>query len=282
LDDGIVETAVAFPVRGETVRGVLCVPPGPARRAPGVVLIHGWAGCRAGPHRLFVDAARRCARAGLPSLRIDLRGRGESDGEGVDATLDGMIEDACAAADHLKAAAGVGAVAFLGICSGGNVAVGAATLRPDAAALALWSTFTFTDRGPKRRERAGRTWQMVRRYARKALDPSTWARLLRGEVNVRMAGRAIAGTKAGDAGAKDSARDIMDAFAAYTGRVLFLYGTRDPEGRTARRVYRDFCEARGLRAAFRAIEGANHNFYGEAWRAEVIETTAAWLAEEAP
>ncbi|NQT52088.1 alpha/beta hydrolase, partial [bacterium] len=41
--------------------GVLHEPEGEAKNA-GVVFVHGWAGYRGGPHRMFVEAARRLAQ----------------------------------------------------------------------------------------------------------------------------------------------------------------------------------------------------------------------------
>ena len=76
--------------------GVLSEPEGDPRGA-GIVFLHGWTGYRIGPHRIFVEAARRLAAVGYHSLRFDFRGRGDSDGEHGTTTLDQMIDDARAA-----------------------------------------------------------------------------------------------------------------------------------------------------------------------------------------
>ena len=54
----------------ERLVGVLHEPEGAARGA-GVVFLHGWAGYRGGPHRMFLETARRLAEAGYHALRFD-------------------------------------------------------------------------------------------------------------------------------------------------------------------------------------------------------------------
>ena len=106
------------------LRGVLNVPDG---AAAAVVFAHGWSGYRCGPHRMFVNAARRFAEEGIASLRFDFRGRGDSDGDAAATDLDAMIADLLAAAQFVRAEAGIERVFPLGLCSGGNVVLGAAS-----------------------------------------------------------------------------------------------------------------------------------------------------------
>lgn len=278
-----VETPVSFLSGSARLFGVLGVSDIPARA--GVVLLHGWAGCRIGPNRIFVEASRAFNRVGIATLRFDLRGRGDSEGEPGVTDLDMMIEDACVALDFLREETGVARLGVLGICSGGNVAIGAATLRPDVRDMILWSVFTF-QRDKVRAEGLGRTARYALDYARKALRPETWRKLAAGRVDIRMVRRVLLGDRAADArggrNLKDSRRDIVGEFSRYRGRALFVYGTKDPEGMPASGWYRAFCEAHGLAATFAFVEGASHNFASAAWKREVIETSASWLLEGAP
>ena len=63
----------------------------------GVVIVHGWGGCRVGPHRILVEAARSLSAMGLATLRFDLSGRGQSEGDPLATDLDAMIDDATVA-----------------------------------------------------------------------------------------------------------------------------------------------------------------------------------------
>lgn len=275
------EQPVCFESAGLQLRGMLGLPEAPEPRRRGIVLVHGWGGCRIGPHRMLVHAARRLLQAGFATLRFDLRGRGDSEGEADQTDLDGMIEDTVGAVDFLKQQPGVDRVGLLGICSGSNVAIGAATLRPEIRELALWSVLPFQPE-QKARQRRRRMWYYLRHYVRKAMQIQTWRKLLRGDVNVRMVGKAVTGERKPVEGArnlKDSARDIMAPFGKFSGKALFITGTRDPEGLEGRELFTAFCRNKGIDATFHLIDGANHSYYARAHEEDVIERTLAWLLE---
>jgi pimeloyl-ACP methyl ester carboxylesterase len=245
-----------------------------------VALLHGWAGYRIGPHRMLVGMSRRLANAGFHALRFDMRGRGDSEGNGETACLDEMIEDALAAVEFLNEKTGIKEAVLAGICSGSNVAIGAATLQPDIRELALWSVLPFQPE-QKAAQRLKRSKFYLAEYARKALKTETWRRLWRGEVSLRGVGRALRGDAkpaSGERNLKDSSRDIMAAFAKYKGRALFVTGSADPEGMEGRKLFSAFCQAQGIRADFHFIEGATHSYYSTAHEKEVIDVTLDWLA----
>ncbi|MDA0837283.1 MAG: alpha/beta fold hydrolase [Planctomycetota bacterium] len=273
------EKPVAFQNENRLV-GTLNLPEnGDAGRA-GVVFLHGWSGYRSGPHRMFVHAARHLAEEGIASLRFDLSGRGDSNGDKDDTNLDDMISDTLAAKTFLAQEAKVSKPVLLGICSGGNVSIGSASLDKEIAGLVLWSTPLFaafkkaSDKSTKRR-------MMLMEYLRKALRPSTWIRLIRGQVNVGMVGKAISGDEEKKdrkgRNPKDSLRDIMSDLKGYKGPILFIYGTNDDEVIGAPVFYEEYCRENGIDVAVHFIEGANHNFYSIDWEKQVLEITADWL-----
>jgi len=256
------------------LRGVLHAPEG-ARTA--VVFVHGWSGYRCGPHRLFVNAARRLAADGIASLRFDLRGRGDSEGDAAATDLDGMIDDLLAAARFLRTDAGIERILPLGICSGGNVVLGAASLDRSFDGLILWSTPLFAPQ-KVRGDRARRSAFFVGEYARKLFRRQTWRKLGRGAIDFRGVARTIKGrsTPAGR-NPKDSRRDVLGDLVGWRGPALFVYGSRDDEAIGAPETYARFCEANGIDATFHTVAGANHSYYSVPWEREVIDTTLAWM-----
>lgn len=274
------ERLVAFENEGARLYGVLGVPDSEPRGC--VVFVHGWGGCRMGPHRILVKTGRELNRAGYASLRFDLRGRGDSEGDTVAADLDGMISDTCAAAKFLMSETGQAKAGVLGVCSGGNVAIGAATLMPEVRELVLWSTLPFQTH-KRAADDVKKTGSFLMDYLRKASQPATWKKLIAGRVNFNMVRRVLFGhyakPESEDGGnPKDSSRDIMAALETYPGRMLFVYGGADPEAAGAREVYEAFAKEHGLDAAFQVVEGANHSFYSHDWKREVIERSLGWLA----
>jgi dienelactone hydrolase len=279
------EQQISFQSGPNLLRGTLGVPQGHAPRG-GVVLVPGWTGCRMGPHRILVEAARRLNELGLATLRFDLSGRGESEGDPFATDLDAMIADAQAALLRLRGLLPAAApLAVLGMCSGGNVGMGALTLEPGVVAAVCWSTYPFQSQRSRRQD-VRRTGHFATVYLRKALQPATWARLLRGAVNFRMIGRVLFGhwrpreAVETEPNLQESARDreIVEALGRYRGRVLMIFGGADPEAGDARRIFEDFFRRHGVRAEFDEVAGASHNFYSLQWKRQVIERTAAWLA----
>ena len=68
---------------------------------PGVLILHGFLASKDQPHRIFVTLAEALAQAGMVALRIDLRGRGDSEGESIDITPAADLADVAAALDYL-------------------------------------------------------------------------------------------------------------------------------------------------------------------------------------
>jgi len=250
----------------------------------GVVFVHGWGGCRMGPHRILVESARRICRDGFATLRFDLRGRGESEGDPFATDLDGMIEDACAAVAELRARLREGTpMALWGMCSGGNVALGALTVERDVRAAVCWSTYPFQSQR-RRRQDVRRTGHFLRVYGRRAFRLETWRRLFRGQVNVPMVGKVLFGhlRKGGGHTGRNPQESVRDAqivrdLGRCAGRLLLVFGGADPEAKDARKIFGEFFSERGVRAEFEEIPDANHNFYSLAWKQAAIDRSASWL-----
>ena len=279
-----------------SIHAVYHTPDAGADASRGVVFVHGWSGYGIGPHRMFVNAARKLAACGFHCLRLDLGGRGDSDGNEETVDLDQMIADTLSAVRLLRRQ-GVREVYIVGICSGGNVALGAASLDKSIAGLALWSTPLFAP-FKSRTDELRRTVLLLAGYARKALQRQTWARLLAGKIHFRLIGRILfrrnsprdgvpARPAPGNAPSteparparnpKDSRRDVMKDLVGYHGPMLFIYGSADDEAAGAPEFYRQFCSEHHIPNLFYIIDGANHSFYSLQWERDVIDKTVGWL-----
>lgn len=242
----------------------------------GVVLIHGWSGYRDGPHRMFVKLARAVRDAGCACLRFDLSGRGDSAGAYDDTTLDIMIDDTLAAASFLREQTGVANIILCGICSGGNVALGAASLDKIIGGLALLSTPLFRPQKEALGTGGRNRYKMIAHYAAKALEPRAWYKLAKGLVSFRGVGRALKSSGGSDT-RKDSKRDVMRDLRGYEGRMLFIYGSKDTESEGAPDYYRGYTND-AIPAQFETIEGSDHNFYTAAWEDRVVEVLCRWTS----
>lgn len=276
------ETHIHFDSNGSRLLGALHTPDEPAPGRPGLVLLHGWAGYRIGAHQMFVKLAREACERGFACLRFDFRGRGDSEGDAADTTLTTMIADARAAADLLIAETGVDRIAFVGDCSGSEVAIGAAPLVDACSALVLWSapivgaSREVTDKAKRK--------HILATYAAKIFRRETWAKLLAGRLQTDMIRRALVrgGKGAGEEGsASDKDIDWLARFTGFPGDVLFIYGGSDPTAQDALTHYEALTERAERAWHSHIVEGANHAFYSVGWEREVIGATLDWLTARA-
>jgi len=246
----------------------------------GAIIISGWGGTRYGPQRILLQTARALADAGLTTLRLDFRGRGDSPGDPGTVTLDEMIEDVTMAAEWLRTEHDVTRLHLIGICSGGNVALGVASQLPAVAQVVCWSLLPFMEHKAQASRQGTPRWTLLKQFIRKAFRPEAWRKLLRGEANVKGAVKVLAKDKEGDAAEqarKTSHRDILADLAGYQGRICLLYGSRDPESAGSRTFFTDWAARRRITCDTHTIDGAPHNFYTTAWTTAVVRQTVEWV-----
>ena len=246
-----------------------------------ILLLPGWTGPRTGPAELLVFLARELTKAGHAVLRIDFHGRGDSSGVFGDCDLDRMIREAETGLGFLKKRYPDAKLAVGGICSGANVALGLASLRPkDIVAVLGFSVLPFQPARAATFDRR-RRWKNLKQYAAKAVRPATWVKLVRGEVNVGRVKENLTATekpREGERNLRDSARDIEKELLAWKGRALLVWGGGDDEASPARAHYEKL-HAAGLAGEVRwhVIPGANHNFYAQRWREELLNEVQNFL-----
>lgn len=89
-------------------------------------------------HRAFRNLALALSRAGVPVLRFDYGGTGDSAGRGDDVRLEGLQQDADAALDELSRRANVERVWLIGLRFGAALAAMAASRHEQVASVVLW------------------------------------------------------------------------------------------------------------------------------------------------
>ena len=168
-----------FPCEGEPLVGVLHPAPADAAPRTGVLIVSGGVQVRAGPHRSHVKLAEAFTAEGLPALRFDRRGIGDSGG--VDAGFEMAGPDIQAALDALVAETGVEGCIGYGLCDGASALALLAPHEPRLTGLILMNPWT-TDEADQENS------LVMHHYRRRMRDPRQLGRLLRGEIEL---GRAI-------------------------------------------------------------------------------------------
>lgn len=116
---------------------------------------------RSGPNRMNVRLARHFAAMGIPSLRFDMSGLGDSGRSGSPLPLrEQTVEDARAAMDEAQRMCGVSRFVMIGFCSGAEAAYTTALQDERLAGVVLFDLFTY----PTWRTHLLRLRHRIRRY----------------------------------------------------------------------------------------------------------------------
>ena len=145
------ETPFEFDYHGKRLAGVLAQPTvTPASEtAVCAVLLNAGAVRRIGPNRMWVEAARRWAALGVPSLRLDAVGLGDSDGDErlfyrtSEFYREEIAEQVLAALDELESRGLPGRFLVGGLCSGAYWGFHAALADERVRGLILVNLWSF-------------------------------------------------------------------------------------------------------------------------------------------
>ena len=283
IADSATEEAVSIAIGDGEIRGNLLLPDAAGEVA--VLLLHGWGGLRSGPHNLVTHMARALAAAGAASLRFDFRSRGESSGdeETDGATLPGMAADALAAAELLMKRSGAQKLVTLGVCSGGNVAIGILDRLPKAAGLFLLSVYPFSDGDAFGRD-VHRTAHYLAIYWRKLWMRETWRKFFRGEIFFRSIGKVLFGhyfakkkddqlAESADSASEDHRKNLRRVSCP----VEMVYGDADPDFEPSHAYFAEYQAKHDLDMHFHIIPGANHNYFGLSWKDEITDRLLSFV-----
>ena len=166
-------TPLIFTCEGEPLVGALHPAAQSTPGSIGGLIVSGGVQVRAGPHRSHVDLANGLATEGLPTLRFDRRGVGDSGGTNPGFEMAGP--DILAAIDALCRETGVEGCIGYGLCDGATALGLLAPYEPRLAGLILMNPWTIdeADNGNS---------LVMHHYRRRLRDPRQLGRLLRGEI----------------------------------------------------------------------------------------------------
>lgn len=143
-----------------------------------MVIVVGGPQVRVGSHRQFVQQARSAAAGGVPTLRFDLRGMGDS--EGTLRNFEHLSPDIAAAIDALQLAVpAVRRVVLWGLCDGASAALlylDDSGHDPRVQGLVLLNPWVRSDATLA-------ATHVKHYYLQRLLQREFWAKLLRGQVS---------------------------------------------------------------------------------------------------
>lgn len=194
---------------------------------------------RMGPSRLWTTLARRWAATGIPSIRFDVHGVGDSDGPEM-ASPDlrtqystAVVETAAAALAYARTRHGASAFTLVGLCSGGTTAIELARVERDIHGLVLINVQLFSVDDT-------RLLSIQRSSALTALrSREAWAALVRGRgarkvvpAGIRIARALISQgerrTRPKGASSSSALPALLDTLQERDIPTLFVYSDPDP------------------------------------------------------
>ena len=274
----------------DVMAGLLHLPAGqddPA--APGVLFIVGGPQIRTGSHRQFTLLARQFAASGLPVMRFDCRGKGDSGGAFAD--FDRIEDDIQAAIDRFAGERpDMKTVILWGLCDGASAALLYAYKDRRVGGIVFMNPWVRTEAGEARA-------YLKHYYLQRILGRDFWKKLLGGGLDpvaslrsvAGFAGTALSGVRAGRSGPADAIEalalpeKLASRFALYAGPALLILSGNDLTAQEfedcigASPRWPALLSAPGV--VRRKLHDADHTFSRRSWRGQVADWTLTWIRE---
>ena len=277
------ERPLAFSLAGDTLVGVLHG--APARR--GVLIVVGGPQYRVGSHRQFVHLARALAAAGIPAMRFDYRGMGDSDGEFRG--FENVGADIAAAVDAFTTAMpGLDEVVLWGLCDAASAILFYAHGDRRVTGVVLVNPWVRTETG------AARAY-LKHYYAARLAEPEFWRKVAAGRFRPAAAARSLAGLtrtalmrrRDPDDGAETTACESLpermaEGLGRFSGPTLVVLSGRDLTAREFEDTAAASPRWRALlaepRVTLRRLAEADHTLSHHDWADRVAQWTREWVA----
>lgn len=287
------ELPLMFACGSEQLSGVLHLADPQATRGV-VIVVAGGPQYRAGAHRQFVSLARRIVKTGLPVLRFDLRGMGESSGEHLgykqsDPDIRAAVDALMVRRPQLRE------VVLLGECESASSILFYAWRDARVAGLVLINPWLRTDEG--------RAQVIVRQYYLYRLrSPDFWKSVFTGRYraaeSLRSMGQMVRTYLRGRAQlSKQSAKPELEDLSSLSLPERTAEGLRRYKGRSlllmsgADLIRREFDEVTAASRAWDGlltdarltridIEEADHTFSREVWKTAASQSITQWLGQQ--
>ncbi|MGD9834504.1 MAG: hydrolase 1, exosortase A system-associated [Piscinibacter sp.] len=279
------DEAVKIDCGGERLWGVLTRPAHDDDALDvAMLVVVGGPQYRVGSHRQFVRLARAAASHGVPCLRFDYRGMGDSEGDLR--SFEQVGDDVQAALDALaRLVPRARRLVVWGLCDAAAAAMMFATADPRVAGLVLANPWARSDATLA-------ATRVKHYYGARLLQREFWAKLLGGRFDWRGSwrslrdnlGHALRRPAAANRGVAASFQSRMAAgLRAFTGRTLLLISEKDLTAleflqyTSASPEWRGLLQRPGVQRA--DVASADHTFSSRPWAERVEAVTCQWLQE---
>ncbi|MDZ7782410.1 MAG: hydrolase 1, exosortase A system-associated [Halioglobus sp.] len=278
------ERGIVFECGENRLVGIAALPQ--RHTGTGVMILVGGPQYRAGSHRQFTLLARDMAGAGVPSLRFDFTGMGDSEGERRDFSATDADIDAALEAFH-TAQPGLERVVLWGLCDAASAAMMFAHRHARIVGLVLLNPWVHgAEYSPQVK---------LSHYYRPYLTArGNWRRLFSGKIDLVPAAREFAGSSVrmvadwlgiarGGVSRHTYVQDMLDGFARFTHDSLIILSENDLTAREFSSLAASDKSWDGALTApgvtMHTVADADHTFSRRAWQDEVSRLTIDWIRQ---
>jgi len=279
------ETAFTFgPPDGKQQVGIVHHP-GEGAANIGLLIVVGGPQYRIGAHRQYIHLARYCADRGIPAMRFDYQGIGDSDGsypgfEHVKTDIHGAIEA------FLRQEPAIQSIALWGLCEGASALLLGGADHPAVSRIILVNPWVRSESGLARA-------YVKHYYLDRLKNPDFWRKIFSGRLDITSAvkgflsniRRAFGGQAARTTPREEDNRPFPDRMLSglkdFSGRALLIMSQNDLVAREFDDLVardKDWKNTLRDKGAERIdIAGSDHTFSTESWRMAAAVATSTWL-----
>jgi exosortase A-associated hydrolase 1 len=282
------ERALCFQHQETALFGILSRPQDAGKR--GVLFLVGGPQYRAGSHRQFTLLARQLASEGIPAMRFDYRGMGDSEGNPQEFTS--VDEDIRAAIDQFfLEAPEINEVVLWGLCDAASAALFYAHQDSRITGLVLLNPWVRSEQGVAKA-------YLKHYYLARLFDRQLWRKIMAGQFALLPALRSLRqqiarlifskkskphdleyGTSS--LAAIDLPGKIKSSLRLFKGRILFILCTNDLTAQEFSDLADSSRDWKKLMSSSKIsrldLEGANHTFSERRWREKIGQWTVDWV-----
>lgn len=285
------ERPLAFQCKNDWLYGILSLPEQAVAR--GVLIVVGGPQYRVGSHRQFTLLARHLAEHGIPVMRFDYRGMGDSEGDRR--TFENLEDDLfCAVNTFFKEFPGLSNLVIWGLCDAASAALFYAHRDRRVSGLILVNPWVRTDEGVAR-------VYLKHYYTSRLFKLEFWSKVWRGDFNYaaairslsKIAAKVLIGTRKEAATVENTTawgnscnsaplpERMYYGLSRFKQKVLLIISGNDLTAQEFSDLIQESLEWQKLLASLQVsrldLPGANHTFSRRDWRDQVAVWTREWI-----
>lgn len=287
------ERPLRFQCQDTSLFGILSMPQDAGAGKRGVLFLVGGPQYRAGSHRQFTLLARQLASEGIPVMRFDYRGMGDSEGDTRKFTA--VDDDIRAAVDQFFIEAPqLNEVVLWGLCDAASAALFYAHQDKRISGLVLLNPWIRTEQGVAKA-------YLKHYYLARLFDRQLWRKMMSGQFSLFAAGLSftqqigklmfqkkhkpydIEGGSSNQV-AVDLPQKIEQGLRLFKGRTLIILCGNDLTAQEFSDLANSSREWKKLMSSpeisRRNLAGANHTFSERRWREKIGAWTVDWVKRQ--